>query len=153
MPGHSTEIANEFLKRADHAGRSLTQMQLQKLVYLAHGISLAVLDRPLVIDQVEAWDYGPVYREMYKELRQYGADPVRASIKTPVEGGGLVADEIASIDYVWRTFGDFPAFKLSALTHLPDTPWSKVYSELGASAPIPNSAIKDYFHRIRRQSV
>lgn len=151
MPGHSTEIANEFLKRAYHDGRSLTQMQLQKLVYLAHGISLAVLDRPLVTDQVEAWDYGPVYRGMYKELRQYGAEPVQALIKLPSAAGtGLSNDETAIVDYVWRTFGDFPAFKLSALTHLPDTPWSKIYTELGASSPIPNGDIKEYFQRIRR---
>jgi uncharacterized phage-associated protein len=47
-------IANEFILRAEHAGKQLTHMQLQKLVYLAHGWGLAVTGDPLIEDEFEA---------------------------------------------------------------------------------------------------
>ena len=42
MSYSASAIANEILARATGAGVSLTSMQLIKLVYIAHGWSLAV---------------------------------------------------------------------------------------------------------------
>ncbi len=47
----STEIANEFLKMNGAMGR-LTQMHLQKLVYIAHGWKLALVGEPLADDAI-----------------------------------------------------------------------------------------------------
>ena len=72
-------IANEFLKKPNATGR-LTQMQLLKLTYIAHGWNLAVNGEPLVSEPVEAWNYGPVIRDLYNHIRFYGSDPIKRPI-------------------------------------------------------------------------
>ncbi len=62
MPNHDARaVANEFIKLAKkHGKKPLTHMQLQKLVYIAHGWSFALGEEeaPLIADTVEAWDWG-----------------------------------------------------------------------------------------------
>jgi len=60
MPGWSTEIATVFIRRGLEHGRAFDQMQLQKLIYIAHGWSLAATGEPLTGDRPEAWDLGPI---------------------------------------------------------------------------------------------
>jgi len=52
-------VANYLIGKAQSEGRSITPMQLIKLVYIAHGWTLGLYDQPLIGEQVEAWTYGP----------------------------------------------------------------------------------------------
>jgi uncharacterized phage-associated protein len=151
----SLEVANEFLRLAFNEDKSLTQMQLQKLAYLSHGYSLAINDGPLVADRVEAWDYGTVFRNLYDNLKFYGSLPVKRLIQwgddnvfTRGEGKEALAEldpeQTKIIKEVWQVYGDYPAFKLSAITHDPDGPWKKYYKD-GESRVIPDSDIREYF--------
>lgn len=70
MPGWSPDIANEFIRRGLREGRAFDQMQLQKLVYIAHGWCLAFSGEPLTGDRPEAWDFGPVYRRLANALQR-----------------------------------------------------------------------------------
>jgi uncharacterized phage-associated protein len=83
-------VANEFLRLARDRGHELTNMQLQKLVYIAHGYTLAILHEPLVRQDIEAWRYGPVIKDLYQVLRQYGSGFVTDLI--PVSHRELIAD-------------------------------------------------------------
>ena len=74
----SVAIANEFLRRAGKAG--LTQMQIQKLVYFAHGWNLALSNEPLTTDSPQAWNYGPVYSDLYDHTKYFG----RGQIDRPI---------------------------------------------------------------------
>ena len=49
------------------------------------------------------------------------------------------------VDEVFRIYGRYPAYKLSALTHEPDTPWYYIFNNIGANAAIPNDLIQRYF--------
>ncbi len=89
MPGHRVEaIANEFVKRARAEGRALTNMQLQKLPYIAHGWALALTSDELLSELPQAFPYGPVYRRLYDALKRYGAGKVTDFI---YEGDGAAA--------------------------------------------------------------
>ena len=164
MPANSKAIANEFIERSIRDGRPLTQMQLQKLVYIAHGWMLALFDRPLTLDSPEAWRYGPVYRDLREALKKYGTD----RIPELIGGYGYIEDEIHGVDYVYsvpkgilhenestlideiyKDYAKFEAFQLSALTHKEGTPWTKVYdSGKGENYIIPNSMIKEHFLKL-----
>ena len=70
-------IANYFLDKADEESISLTPMKIIKLVYIAHGWYLALTDKPLIKDYVEAWTYGPVIPDLYHEFKKYGNRPIQ----------------------------------------------------------------------------
>ena len=64
---HSSEaVANQILTRAGAAG--LDPMKLLKLTYLAQGWSLGLYAEPMIWNDVEAWRYGPVFREIYRKV-------------------------------------------------------------------------------------
>ncbi|MFU7502447.1 MAG: Panacea domain-containing protein [Candidatus Tisiphia sp.] len=48
------------------AGDTITQLKLQKLIYFAQGVSLALLDRPLFNEEIEAWKQEAVVRVLQK---------------------------------------------------------------------------------------
>src|SRR5215510_7158653 len=86
-PYDSKAAANWFLD----LGQPLTPMKLQKLVYFAHGWSLALTGVPLIKDAVEAWRYGPVIPALYHEFKHNGARPItdRATCLTRASDGRL----------------------------------------------------------------
>jgi hypothetical protein len=52
------DIARYFLAQIDEeAGDLISNMKLQKLVYYAQGVSLALHNRPLFPESLEAWTY------------------------------------------------------------------------------------------------
>jgi uncharacterized phage-associated protein len=159
MAAWSPQIANEFIRRAKADSRALTQMQLQKLVYIAHGWTLAITERPLTHDEPEAWEYGPVYKELRRALRSYGSDGVSREIKNGEFSSGVFArdddavavatltpDETQIVQRVYSDYSQFHAFQLSALTHKSGTPWTIIYADgNGKYNEIPSSLIRDHF--------
>jgi uncharacterized phage-associated protein len=155
-------IANAFLERHAGAGK-LTQMQLQKLSYFAHGWNLAVNGEPLVAGGFQAWDYGPVSPSLYDHTRYFGSNPIPRVITQkdadrlsfflnknedlPPYRASLSANEIDVIDRVFARYGDKDAFTLSELTHQPGTPWHQCYKR-GQNRPIPDDVITAHYRDI-----
>ncbi|MFV0446677.1 MAG: Panacea domain-containing protein [Planctomycetaceae bacterium] len=152
-------VANAVLEEAREQRRSLTIMQLLKLVYIAHGWSLALLSEPLVDEEPEAWQHGPVFPAIYRELRRFGSQPIT----------GLAFDRFGSVPRadlsdrqrsvvrsVVRGYGDMHAFALSDMTHQSGTPWAMVFRDgQGVSDGIPNSLIAEHYRKLadeRRRS-
>jgi len=148
-------VANAVLDEARAQGKTLTIMQLLKLVYIAHGWSLALLNAPLVNEEPEAWQHGPVFPAIYREFRRYGSQPITANGAGPFAAfGGVVeadlsANQRAIIESVVKNYGDIHAFALSRITHEPGTPWSQIYRDgLGSSDEIPNAIIAEHYKKL-----
>ena len=88
MPAWSPEIANELIRLASAEGKAFDQVQLQELVYIAHGWCLAITGEPLTGDRPEALEHGPEYRRLAEALARWRLDPVTSEI--------MVADETAN---------------------------------------------------------
>lgn len=155
----SLAIANEFIRRALSNGVPITHMQVQKLVYFAHAFSLASLDRPLISDRFQAWQFGPVAPGLYNALKRYGRDPILREIHAG-DDKSIFGDDEGSIieaslddeqrqlvDIVFENFGSTPAFKLSALTHEPGSPWEKAFKP-GYNRPIEDADLKQHFRQL-----
>ena len=164
---HSTAIANEFIARAHRDNKPLTQMQVQKLVYISHGWNLAINGEPLTDDGIYAWDYGPVYPDLWDSLKVYGKRPVERKIKVRDYGFGILQPDAeeevtarglseqsrAVIDKVYESYSDFKAFQLSALTHQSDTPWHKVFVQDGQKKGlISDQSIRQHFLALARNN-
>jgi len=116
-------IANAFIKRSHEEGKPLSNMQLQKLVYIANGFCLALLNKPLYYEETYAWTYGPLIKPLYSSLMSYGSSQVTSPIPTNIYEDKIDSNEEKIIDYVWSKYGDMTAYKLSDLTHQAGTPW------------------------------
>ena len=77
MPFSTKGIANAILNRAREDGEELRPLKLQKLLYYAAGYFGAAYGEPLLDSTIEAWDYGPVVPEIYREFRDCGSAPIR----------------------------------------------------------------------------
>lgn len=145
-------VANSVLDVAKSQGKSLTIMQLLKLVYIAHGWTLGLLDQPLVNEPVCAWQHGPVYPSVYREFRRFGSAPITDKAKIPLYGdasANLLPQQQAILESVVRNYGSIHAFRLSEMTHQADTPWSEVYRNgLGRGEVISDELIGHHYKRL-----
>lgn len=167
MTYRSVEIANEFLRQPDAAGH-LTQMQLQKLVYLANGWNWALNGEQLVEDPSEAWDYGPVYRDLYDHTKYFGKNPLENPITSEDSEAArvfgfsdgkafpytakLTDREKAIVSHVWKRYGRLSGLQLSALTHQRGTPWFNAYMGHGKNSVIEQNAIREHFEELAQRA-
>ncbi len=154
-------IANYFIVRGVESDWPPTQMKLQKLVYFAHGWHLGLYDEPLIEELFYAWKYGPVVPSLYLMFRDYGVSPItnpgRICLQTINMGYIDVAPEISELtrlkpflERIQEVYGKWNGTQLSAITHLPDTPWSQVRKgkpEDARDIVIPNNLIRDFFKK------
>lgn len=145
MAGYSAiEVANAFIELAKREGVPLTNMQLQKLVYIAHGWSLALYDTGLFDEEVHAWEWGPVIPKLYNKLKKYGAGFVTEPIPDADSSNDSRLSELALIKRVWAAYGKFNGPKLSAITHIDGTPWSQIWHSRPYQE-IPSELIKQHY--------
>lgn len=151
----SLSIANYFVYKSMDEGVSITPMKVLKLVYIAHGWHLGIRKEPLIMEQTEAWKYGPVIESVYRVFKKFGRNDIDSlqflSKDDKMEFTDLLKneDDRALLDRVWEVYRDYTATELSSLTHMPETPWYTTWNEKGGSlksgAIIPNAAIRAYY--------
>lgn len=153
-------IANYFIGLRSDTG--LTLMQLLKLSYIAHGVTLAVLSRDqenylLANEYVEAWKYGPVFPSIYHEFKaQPGYIKKKAQRFNPQTDAmqDWMADfsenEAKIMRVVDRKYGHLEGWELSVITHKEGTPWSETWEEGKRirDFSISNDLIKKYYQDI-----
>ena len=157
MPYDARAIANLILEEADQQGIALTHMALHKITFFAHGWYLATHGLPLVRQPFEAWQHGPVIRVLFDALKDAGEKPVTKRVckmdpvtrTTTVVAPALEPSDANFVRHVFRRYGSVHAFELSRLTHLPGTPWERVWNAPGGRVNlgmrIPDGSIRDHF--------
>jgi uncharacterized phage-associated protein len=141
----ATTVADEILKIAKRRGKSLTPMQLMKLVYIAHGWSLAILNRDLFSDRIEAWKYGPVIPTLYQATKRFGRAAIPHDLIEDDEGSRLPIDVQAFLEDVFSKYGHLSGVSLSNLTHRPGSPWDQRFRDGVMNIEIPDDIIKDHY--------
>lgn len=142
----SRAVANYLIGKAGAGG--LDSLQVMKLVYIAHGFVLAVLDRPLLEDDVEAWQHGPVVRRVYHCLPGGAAAIVRPIFEHAPAIDDDHDEAVGIVDSMFEKFGEIPGLYLSSLTHKPGSPWKKTWDTYGKNAVIPQDLIQKHYRDI-----
>lgn len=118
-------LANQFLIRAGKTG--LTHMQLQKLTYLTHEKWLKAGHGPMLSQNPEVWQFGPVFSDMYHTLKHHKNDRITAIPEGRIESDVKFNEAMtAVIDEIWREHGSSSGPYLSGLTHRKGTPWRNI---------------------------
>jgi len=133
------DVAKLFIRLGDDED-GISNLKLQKLVYYAQGYYLALYDKPLFDDNIEAWAHGPVVPFLYHKFKDFGSNSIDDNPKFSPHTC-LTKPEIAHIEEIYNVFGQFSAWKLRNMTH-EESPWIK--HEAFADV-IPQKELKEYF--------
>jgi uncharacterized phage-associated protein len=159
MPYDVRDVANYVLDFADSIGRPVSNVTINKIVYFCHEQHLLDTGERLVDAKIEAWEYGPVFRELYSEFKKFGRARIteRARRFDFKRRQLLVAPhDIAPADrtrldlWINQLLQLSPA-QLIDLAHVPNGPWYSVFhhsSQLNCGMEITDSIILRWGKRI-----
>lgn len=136
-------VANFFIEVSSRENEpDLTNLKLQKILYFAQGICLARFGIPLFEEEVEAWNYGPVVKNVYHSFKHCGAFPI--TIFDSAESSNIPEETQKFLTEIWGEYAKYSASYLVEETHRPGTPWKKYYSE-GLNNVIPQEELQSFF--------
>jgi len=152
---NASTIADYFLALANEIEEPITNMKLNKLVYYAQAWHLAVFNRPLFADEIEAWVHGPVLKNVYDSYKQFRWIPIIT--------GDLNLEEIRQqfspeqqelLDDITEIYLPKTAYALEQLTQSED-PWIVAREGLAPYEPSSNiitqDSMKNYYARMLRK--
>jgi uncharacterized phage-associated protein len=108
------------------SGWRLSNLPLQKILYLADMNFVGKGAGRLVDEDFEAWDYGPVAPSLYRDCKAFGSKP----IPDIFWGAGNIAGspEAAMLEAAWKALGHQQPGKLIEQTHWSGGAWAKRYA-------------------------
>lgn len=148
---NALEVARYFITLNKEANgdepSDLSILKIQKLLYYAQGYYLALYDKPLFNDEIEAWEHGPVVRSVYfkfkKEVKDGKFIPTDKWAMRNNEKNNLGEKEKELINEVFNLMGQYSAWRLRDMTHN-ETPWLETYKK-NQKVIISQELIKSYF--------
>lgn len=125
--------ARYFIMRAYEDGleAEMTNMKVQKLLYYAQSLHLALYNEPLFEAEIQAWRYGPVCPPAYKFYSEFEAKQLPIPDKESLLQ--LPPQKQELLEEIWEYFGSYHAYKLSDMTHV-EFPWKKARKSLPPQA-------------------
>ena len=127
----------------------ISPLKMQKLLYYAQGIHLALNNAPLFKENIDAWQHGPVVNSVYQEYKNCGSNfitPVFTdkdeNLISAIENDSTVLE---SLELAYNNFAIFTAWQLRNMTHVQGSPWDITTNTTGTGATIDNNLIKEYF--------
>jgi uncharacterized phage-associated protein len=129
----------------ERSGWSLSNLELQKLLYIAHMFHLGNNREALVSGHFEAWAYGPVNPTLYHHAKIFGSSPVENIFHT-IENL-KESEETRTLDEVYKSLEHAAPGKLVAITHWDGGAWSKNYVPGIKGKTIPDEDIREEFDK------
>ena len=134
----------------------VTPLALQKILYFIQGFYMVLFGTELFSEDCEAWEHGPVYREVYEVFKSFRYNPIDDTRFSMFQNrfSELSNDEKHVIDLVIDSFGMYSGKVLERITH-EEAPWKEVRINYLLGEPcdevITKEAIKVYFEEVAKE--
>lgn len=154
-------IANWVIEWANERDIPLSNMAINKIVYFLHAHYLVEFHKPLVSAKIEAWEHGPVFRELYRVFKDFGSQPIeKKATKLNAETGEteicqakLDDEDKDFLEKLLPRYCYLSASHLRSLSHEQNGPWDKVWNhqgEVNSTMEISNHSISLWFQKAVR---
>lgn len=158
-PYHAPEIANLFLCLSQNEKMDMSNIKLQRLLFLTHATHLNKFDEPLLDDSFEAWETGPVCPRVFYQFKEFGHHPIkRLAQYWELNDVG----ELACFDHaipndnhlklffktIWKVHAHQNPFELSRLCNAEKGPWDlarKKHHQTHKTVVITDELIRENF--------
>ena len=151
------DICRYIINYSNKQGYDISNLKLQKLLYLVQAYFLIGSDEhePCFVEEIEAWDFGPVVPEAYHEYKRYGNMDIPFVVRYFEKGKNnefikrifdkkcIPACDRKKIRDVVDNFAEYTASDLVELTHR-QSPWKEAYAP-NMNNIITRKSIERYF--------
>lgn len=127
------------------SGWCLSNLPLQKLLYLSHMSHLGEHGEPLIDGAFEAWDLGPVEPSLYQKVKAYGNRPIVDIF--PCELPDESSTEHKAIYDVYNQLKNALPGQLVAITHWDQGAWALRYQPNVRGIVISNEDILNEYRK------
>lgn len=145
-------VADYFIALSNETQSLITNLKLQKLVYYAQAWHLAMHNKPLFEEEMEAWIHGPVLPALYENYKKFSWKPIE---REDLQEGSLdrIISEFDSkarnlLNEVAEEYFGLTAYELERLTHN-EEPWkiarAGIPEDKPSNAIISKSSMKEYY--------
>ena len=135
-------VAAHIVNLAAERGDLIDPLKLQKLCYYAQGYSLALRQRLMFDDPIQAWEHGPVVPDVYQAYKQHGRDSIPPSADAPE----LEQWRRDVIEMVYTRLGWMTSWNLRNQTHM-EQPWRDAWRTGEHDAELPVKQMRDFFRK------
>ena len=125
------------------SGWSLSNLELQKIAYIAEMIHLGRTGAPLVDENWQAWNYGPVQPALYHKAKVFGTSPVKDIFNASTLDEG---SQFKAINDAYQIMKKMNPGQMVAVTHRPNGAWSKHFNTARRGVVIPKRDIAEEYN-------
>lgn len=133
------DVASAVIRLAIAEGNPLTNLQLQKILYLCQLAYVKAEQRLLFPEEIVAWQYGPVVKASYDEYSYRGASSLRKAHMTKrdwlhdkaIPVAELDDEAMSVIQPIVLAWYRRPLWDLVNESHKKDGPWDVTYNPKG----------------------
>lgn len=132
------DIAQYIIDKCTREQHPISNLQLQKILYFLQKKYLVDKGQKLFIDEIQAWQFGPVVPDVYYQYCGFGSMPITMNYDIKLEDN----DEATVNPIIEEKRGKQP-WDLVEETHASGKAWAEVYCEgQGNRRNIPVDLIK-----------
>ena len=72
------DVAEYVIVYSKYKDCGISNLKLQKILYLVQAYFLIQTKNPCFLEDIEAWDFGPVIPEVYRKYKQFGGADIQS---------------------------------------------------------------------------
>lgn len=137
------QLSHYIVDKCTRDGFPVSNLQLQKIMYFLQSVFCRATGGSLLFqDEFEAWPYGPVLSDVYREYSAFGGRVIEVEYPSSETCLGVSPDVLTFLDEGIDTLRRKYPWDLVRISHTQGSPWANTYRDgAGYKQRIPNEMI------------